>query len=216
MIRSEVIDMFRAECPEITERVISDTVLYNWCLLGDKKFCAETRCIVDQDGTTITTAENEQYWDLTSEISNFFDIDDWPGSGVVYNNKRLIKATMAELDIDDENWRARSSGIPRKWYRRGKYLYLDRPIDSSADDLIIYAVLVSDDWDSDVSPYNQLTYLEPYHEGMVLYLISRAKAKVAKPEEALKAQAEYTAYVNWAKRQLGGNKIGPIYFRKKT
>lgn len=215
MIRSEIIERFREECPEATSRVISDAVLYSWCELGDKQFCSETRCIVDQDGTTITTAENDYYWDLMSNITNFYDIDDYPGSGVLYNDKRLSKSSMGELDMESPTWRDWSSGTPKKWYRRGKYLYVDRKIDSNAYDLKVYAVLISDDWNTDVMPFNQLTYLEPFHEAMVLFLIKKAKAKLGKEEEGVKAQAEYTAFVRWAKTQLGGNKFAPIYFRKK-
>ena len=70
MIRSEIVDRFRQENTEIPARVISDAVLESWLIQGDKEFCAETRCIVDQ-GTTITTVANEQYWDLASKIPKF-------------------------------------------------------------------------------------------------------------------------------------------------
>ena len=216
MIRSEVIEAFRVDNPEITSRVITDAQCNSYLLTGDKEFCAETRCIVDQNGTTITTAENDEYFDLSSEITKFYDIDDYPGSGVLYNSKRLTKTTMAELDAENPNWRNNSSGTPKKWYRRGKYIYLDRPIDSNAYDITIYSVLVSDDWDSDVAPFNQISYLEPFHYAMVLYLAKRAKAKIGKPEESMKAQSEYNAYVKWVKSQLGGNKFAPIRFTPRT
>lgn len=216
MTRSEIVQMFRDECPEITSRVITDATLYNWCLVGDKRFCAETRCIVDKEGTTITTAADEDNWDLESKITNFYDIDDFPGSGVLYNGVRLTKCTMAELDTDSKKWRSRDSGTPKKWFRRGKYLYVDRPVDSNAYDITVYSVLVSDDWNADVAPFNQLGYLEPFHEGMVLYLKMRAKAKIEKPEDAERAAGEYVGYVQWVKRQLGGNKYGPIYYRRSN
>ena len=212
MIRSEIIEQFRLDNPEITSRVISDTLLYEMCFTGDKEFCAAVRCIVDQDGKTISTSENDRYFDLASEITKFYDIDDYPGSGVVYNGKRLEKTTMAQLDEEVPTWRDRNSGIPTQWFRRGKYIYLDRKIDSEEDDLIIYSVLISDDWSTDIAPYNALTYLEPFHFGMVLYLQKRAKAKVGKPAEAKQAAAEFSAYVVWAKSQLGGNKFAPIHF----
>jgi len=170
---------------------------------------------MDTDGTTITTTENDQSWDLTAEITDFYCIDDTYASGVLYNGKRLEKATMAQLDMEAINWRARGSGTPKKYYQRGKYLYLDRPIDVNAEDIVVYAILKSDDWDSDVSPYNQLEYLEPFHPAMVLYLTMRAKSKIGKEEEARAAQVEYFAYQAWAKRQLAGGKAGPIYFRKR-
>lgn len=213
MIRSDIIDQFRQENLDIPSRVISDTVLYDWCEQGDKLFCATTRCIVDQNGSAWDSAVNDQYYDLMSKITNFYDIDDYPGSGVLYNGKRLTKTTMAALDSKSSNWRARTAGTPQEWYRRGKYLYLDRKIDTAGTNYMrVYAVLISDDWTTDVAPFNQLTYLEPYHSVIVLYLAMKAKAKVGKPEEAAKAQAEYSAFVGWAKKQLGGNKGAPIQF----
>ena len=213
MTRSEIIQMFRDECPEITSRVITDTTLQGWCLFGDKRFCAETRCITDQNGTEWNTAVNDTNYDLTSKITSFYDIDTWPGSGVLYDGEPIEHATMAELDLDSYKWRARSAGIPKKWYRRGKYLYLDRPA-SAVVKVKVFSVLVSDDWNADVAPFNALDYLEPYHEAMVLYLVMQAKAKIEKPEDAIRSATEYVAYVQWVKKQLGGNKGGPVYFRK--
>ncbi len=215
MIRSEIIETFRQQCPEIPTRVISDVTLQSWLQAGDKEFCAETRCIVDVDGTQWLTAINDQYYDLASKIANFYDIDDYPGSGVLYNGKRLTKTTMGELDMDNNNWRANAAGTPKKWYRRGKYLYFDRPIDTASLYVRVYAVLISDDWTTDIAPYNALAHLEPFHPAMVLYLIKRAKAKVGKPEEAVAAAQEYMAYLQWAKKQLGGNKFAPIHFVPK-
>jgi len=212
MIRSEIVQQFRDICPEIPSRVISDATLHTFLQSGDKEFCAETRCIVDQDGTQWLTAVNDQYYDLSSKITNFFDIDDYPGSGVLYDGEVLTKTTMGGLDAESKAWRARAVGTPKKWYRRGKYLYLDRPIDTANLYVKVYAVLISTDWTTDISPYNNLQHLEPYHPAMVLYLIKRAKAKVGKPEEATAAGQEYMSYLAWAKKQLSGNKFAPIHF----
>jgi len=216
MNRAEVREFFRTECPEIPTRVVSDALLNKWLLVGDKDVAARTRCIVDDDGTTITTSEDDERFDLMSEITNFFDIDNWPGGGVVYNGKRLIQTTIAELDQMSPSWRSNSSGTPTKYYRRGKNIFLNRPIDSEADDLIIYAVLVSDDFNSDSKlPFNELTYLTPFHFSLVKWLIWKAKAKVGKPQDAQKAQAEYLEYTLWMKKEITGGKTAPIYFRKK-
>ena len=218
MNRNDIKIAFRAENPEITSRVVSNTLLNIWCESGDKEVCAITRCIVDQDGTTITTAEDDQYYDLTDKITKFYDIDEWPGGGVAYNNKRLVKKTIAELDDDTMSaWRERSSGTPKNYYRRGQWLYLDRPIDSNEYDLQIYAVLISDDFDDDdKTPYNQLTYLEPYHYGIVKYLQWKAKAKVGKPQEASIAMQEFSTYAAWMKKMIGGIRKVIIRFEPKV
>ena len=214
MIRSDIVARFREEMPEATSRVVSDAVLYSWLELADKSFCAETRCIVDQ-GTTITTTSGEQYWDLNTKITNFYDIDMRATSGVTYNGKALTYKSMAELDFETPNWRSKTAGIPKYWFRRGKYLWVDRKVDSAADDIVVYASLISDDWNADVTPYNSLPELEPYHEAMLLNIIYRAKAKIAKPEEALAALQMYKSYVAWAISQLGGTRCGTVFFRKK-
>jgi len=215
MIRSEVIDRFRQENPEIPSRVIADAILESWLTQADHEFCAETRCIVDQ-GTTITTVANEQYWDLEAEVSKFYDIDIQSTSGVTYNAEALIKTSMSELDMESKSWRARPAGVPKKWFRRGKYLWFDRKVDSAADDIVVYSVLISDNWITDIQPYNALDYLAPFHSAMVLYLTMKAKSKIGKEEEALKARAEYFAYTKWCKSVLGSNRFGEIYFRKKV
>jgi len=217
MNRTEILETFRVENPELTERVITDSALQSMCLEGNKDVCKRARCIVGEDGTTISTTEDDERYDLTDEIDRFYDIDTFPGSGVLYNGVHLDKVTMAELDEEDENWRARSSGTPEKYYRRGKYLCLDRPIDSNAEDIIVYAVLKPDDFDAaDKTPYDELDYLEPYHYALVLYLKWKAKLKIGKTSEGTAAGKEYLMYIKDMIKQLGGNKYGNIRFKPRV
>lgn len=206
MIRSEIKAKFREENPEITIRVLKDSVLNSWLEEGNKEVCIKTRVIVDQNGTTISTVENDQTWDLTNEIPNFYDIDSYPGSGVTYDDKRIIEKTMAQLDEEARNWRSRNSGTPKAYYRRGKWIVLDRAIDSAAEDVKVYSVLIPDAYTDDVAPFNQLTYLEPFHYSLIYYLQKRAKMKIGKSGEEVKALQEYDAYIKWMKKELGGGK----------
>lgn len=211
MTRAEIVEKFRAENPDITTKVISNALLYAWAKQGDKEICAMTRCITDQDGTTITTAEDDTHYDLTVQITKFYDIDEFPGGGVTYNDDRLKKTTIAELDELHPGWRDRESGTPREYYRRGGWLYLDRAIDSNAYDLKVYAVLISDDFDDDAkTPYNQFSYLSPFHDGINKYLQWRAKAKVGKQQEAQIAKQEFTDYAAWMKSMITGGKTSAI------
>lgn len=216
MIRTEIIQRFRDENPEMTANVISDTTLKSWLLVGDKEVCAKARLITETG--EIEAVEDEDSYDLTT-LTKFFDIDEIPGGGVSRvdssgNEKRLIKTTKSALDDDRSSWRTASSGTPKEYFRRGKYLKLDRAPDSSIVSFNIDYIAISDDFNSDsIAPYNQLTHLEAFHPALIFYLIWRAKAKVGKPDEAANAFSYYTSYILWMKKEIGGGKYGPIELR---
>lgn len=213
MILTEILDLFRAENSELTERVISDVLLKLWAKQGDKEICAITRCIVGDytfDSIATTSVYNTRF-DLTEKIPKFYDIDDFPGGGVSFDDVPLIKTTVAGLDAEEDGWRTNSAGTPDKYYRRGKYLYFNCPISTADKEIRVYVVLVSDDFIGDDStPYNGLTYLEPYHYGIVKFLQWKAKAKVGKPGEGQIGEKEFATYANWMKIQIGGNKFSQI------
>ena len=219
MILTEIIDTFRAENSEITDRVVSDILLKIWAKQGDKEICAITRCIVGDatfDSVASTSVYNTKY-DLTAEIPKFYDVDDFPGGGVSFDDDPLTKTTVAELDAEDSSWRERSAGTPEKYYRRGKYLYFDCPVKTSGLEIRVYAVLISDDFTGDdQTPYNGLSYLEPFHSVILKYLEWKGKTKVGKPGEAQAKRQEFIEYAQWMKSQLGGNKYSPIRFTKSS
>ena len=219
MTLPEIVTMFRTENPEITDRVITDILLKQWAKIGDKEICAITRCIVNDttfDSVATTSAYNTRY-DLTSEISKFYDIDDYPGGGVSFDDDPLEKTTIAELDQLTPSWRTRTAGTPKKYYRRGQYLYFDRPIETAALEIKVYAILISNDFTGDSQqPYNELTYLEPFHYGINKYLQWKVKEKVGKPNEGQVARQSFLDYAVWMKKQIGGGKYSPIYYEKKV
>lgn len=213
MTRAEIISKFRQENPEITERVITDAVLASWLLSGNLDYATRLRCLVDQDGQTITTEENQTYIDLTAEISNFYSIDEFPGGGVLYNDKRLEFTTIGALDKESATWRSRAASTPKKYYQRGQFIYFDRPINSDAEDVKIYCVLLPDDFDADgKEPLNEIIYLRPFHDGLVRYLEWRAMGKVGKPKDAANALIMYDHYAKWARREIGMTKYSSISF----
>jgi len=220
MILSDIILMFRTENPDISDRVITDALLKNWCLIGDKEFCAVTRCIISDftfSSITSTTVYATKY-DLITYESKFYDIDTYPGGGVSFDNDILKETSVSELDKLTPTWRTRSASYPRKFYRRGQHLYFDYPISStySSKTVRVYSILVSDDFSNDSQePYNQLGYLKPFHYGMVKYLKWKAKEKVGKPNEGAQAGKEFRDYALWAKKEIGGGKYSPIRFIKK-
>lgn len=213
MIREEIREAFKAEVPEIDTRVITDTVLNNWLLIGDKEVCASTRCILND--YSWTTAEDEQSWNILEKVPKFYAIDDFPGGGVIFDNDPLDLTTIAQLDQDYSTWRTRSSGTPEYYFIRGKFLWFDRPVDS-ASTLQIYFSEISDDFNSDgIMPFNQLSYLEPFHNSLVLYLIYRAKSKMNKPVEAQTAKQEFSNYIAWMKKEITAARKGNINYEPR-
>mgnify|MGYP001385338249 CR=1 FL=1 len=217
MTLTDIIEKFRRDNSEITERVADDTVVKDWAYDADKEFCAITRCIVGDttfNSVASTSVYNTKY-DLAALVDKFYDIDDYPGGGVSFDDDPLDKVTVAQLDADDEDWRTASAGTPEKYYRRGKYLYFDCPVKTASLEIRVYAVLISDDFTGiNQTPYNGLTYLEPFHSGISKYLAWMGKGKIGKPGEAQAKRQEFLEYATWAKKQMGGNKYGKITFQK--
>ncbi len=213
MNREDIRDKFRAENPEITTRVITDAVLNEWILSGDKEICAITRCIVSNESETFNSAVGTQYYNLETNISKFFDIDDIPGGGVYFDDDPLDKTTIAEMNQKSKTWKKRSNGTPKKWWRRGKYLWFDKPPDSISE-IAVDCIYISDDFDGDTkTPYNELTHLEPYHDGILKYLQWRTKQKLSKQDEASIAKKDYFDYTSWMKRLVAGYSHAAIYLR---
>ena len=216
MNRADMRTRFRAENPEITERVITDDVLNGWMLDGDKDICAGTRCIVSNTPETFSAVEDTQYYDLTAEITRFFDIDEYPGGGVWFDNQPLTKATESEMNYILRNWKSADSGTPRKYFRRGKYLWFDYAPDST-DTIAVSTVYISDDFDDDTdTPYNGLSYLQPYHPGVLKYIQWKAKQKVGKDQEAAKAELEYQTFIRRMRKNIRGAQNNAAYLVNRS
>lgn len=213
MNRAEIRQVFRDENPDIPDRVVSDTTLNSWCLLADKEICCETRCIVTNESETFDTVAGSWYYDLSSKIEKFFEIDDFPGGGVYYDDDPLKKITPGRMNTIDSTWKLRSNGTPTRYWRRGQYLWFDRPNEASSE-IAVDAVLYPDDFDSDTKePYDGLTHLEPYHEAIVRYLEWRAKQKSGKDGESAIAFKNYTMYRSNMKKKIRGYQQGNSQMR---
>ena len=221
MTRVEILALFRADNPEITDRVMTDAAAYAYLKEGNKEACTIAKCIVGDTtfSSVATTSVYTTKYDLTTLITKFYDIDFNPGGGVIFNGKPLEKITVAELDMlyPSGSWRSRSAGTPKKWYRRGNYLYFDYPVLTASLDIMVYTVLLPDDFDDDIKePFNSLTYLRPYHIALVKYLKAMGKAKIGKPQEAQLAMQEFREYCKWFGKEITGSKFGRIYYQPKA
>lgn len=208
--RQELRDKFRQENPEITERVITDATLNSWMKTANREAACITRCIISDESKTFNTTVNVQKYDLETLVQKFYDIDDMPGGGVYYDGKPMTKSSAGEMNRRSKSWKAYSAGVPRYYWRRGKYLWFERK-SSAVVQISIDCILLPDDFDDDADmPFNGLTSLQPYDEAISKYLQKRAKQKVGKYDEARAASDDYTEYLAWMAKAVKSAKYGPV------
>lgn len=211
MNRQNIRQKFRDENPEITERVISDSTLNSWMATANDEICCETRCIVSNEPEVIESQANIKYYDLESNIENFYDIDNFPSVGVYYNGKGLKLSSAGEENDRNKNWRNASSGTPLRFWRKGKYLWLHPTPDTSDIEIEVDCIFKPETFNSDTQePFNGLGHLQPYCDGINKYLQWRVKAKVGKIDESTIAHKDYLTYVSWMKKQIKGNKYNAV------
>lgn len=214
MIRSEIRTKFREENPEVTEKVASDATLNSWMFTADKEISALTRCIVSNESEIIDSIVEAQFYDL-STISKFYDIDDFPGGGVYYNDEPVTKGNPSELNRIRRNWKSDSSSDTiSKWWRRGKYIWFDKKTKTADLEIAIDCVYISSDFNGDSDmPFNNLNHLIPFHDSISKYLQWRIKQKLNKQDEAKIAKADYLSYVKWMKSEVSGYSKSAIRMR---
>lgn len=214
MTREELRDQFRVENPAITVRVIKDPALNTYMKSGNVQVCCDTRCIMSNESEIIESVADTQFYDLESNISNFYDIDDLPGGGVYYDDLPLVKSSAGEMNYKKKNWKESSSGTPKKYWRRGKWLWFDVPCEDADLEIAVDCILKPDDFDDDAQePFNGLGTLQPYTDAIVKYMQWRCKQKKGKENEAARAKKEYDEYVAWMRKRVKSAKFGPIYFK---
>lgn len=218
MLMSDIIQRFRDENPELDANVISDTTLMSFLLVGDLEICTKVR-LINQEGFVIPAVTNQSKYNLTTNNPLFLDIDEAVGGGLVYfttsgTYKRIYPKTKAWLDNNNSQWRTASPGIPRYYYRYGNSIIVYPTPNSTVSYFTMDQILLSNPFNNlNIMPFNQLPYLAPFHQSLVLYLQWRAKIKIGKADEADTALKAYAGYVDWMIKTIGGGKYGEIEFR---
>jgi len=211
MNREETRARFRQENPDVTDRVLTDAQLNSWLIEGNLNFSTQCRLITET--VTIQSISGTGSYSLATAEPNLIDIDEFPGGGVSYNNKRITMTSKANLDVEHTSWRDYADGTPKEYFRRGEYIYFDRAPDTSDVDIDVDLIITPDDFNDDsLTPFNGLVHLNPYHYGLVLYVTARAKAKVGKDNDKIAATTEYQDYVAWCKKTVQGNTISSMRF----
>lgn len=215
---SDIIQRFRDENPELDANVIPDNTLMSWLLVGDLEICTKVR-LINQEGFVVTSVPSQSKYNLTSISPLFLDIDESIGGGVAYYNtsgnyKRIYPKTKAWLDNNSSQWRTATTGVPRYYYRYGNSIIVYPTPSSVVSYFTIDCILLSNPFNNlNIMPFNQLPYLAPFHQSLVLYLQWRAKIKIGKADESDTALKAYDGYVQWMIATIGGGKYGEIEFR---
>lgn len=218
MLMSDIIQRFRDENPELDANVIPDNTLMSWLLVGDLEICTKVR-LINQEGFVVPSVPNQSKYNLTTISPLFLDIDESIGGGLAYYNtsgnyKRIYPKTKAWLDNNNSQWRTATSGIPRYYYRYGNSIIVYPTPSSVVSYFTIDCILLSNPFNNlNIMPFNQLPYLAPFHQSLVLYLQWRAKIKIGKADESDTALKAYDGYVQWMIDHVGGGKYGEIEFR---
>lgn len=214
MTRAELREKFRAENPEITDRVITDSVLNSWMVTANEEVCVETRCIVSEESAVINSIEGTQKYDLEENISRFLDLDDLPGGGVYYNGVPLKKSSPGEENYLNKRWKSASNGIPKRYWKRGKFLWLNVPPDTDDVEIEVDCVLIPVEVNSDDDEFFEgLGHLQPFCDSINKYLQWRTKQKVGKYEEANVAHQDYLTYLGWMRKKVKAGKYGAIFLK---
>lgn len=217
MTRAELRAKFRVENPDIPERVISDSTLNSWMTTANLEIATETRCIVTSESETFVSLLNTQTYDLEANIERFHDIDDMPGGGVYFNGAPLEKSSPGAMNRVSRLWKTQNSGIPKRYWRRGAILWFDKPCETAGLEIAVDCILTPEPFDNDSEePFEGLSHLQAYVDGINKYLQWRSKPVVGKPQDAAQAYKDYVAYVAWMKKRVGGAKFGPIAIEPKV
>lgn len=216
MTRLEIRTAFRNENPEVTTNVILDATLNDWLLKANREICAATFCILSNATPSFNSVINQQYYDLELNISQFYSINDMPGGGVFYDNLPLRKVTPGEMNVIRKSWKTSDAGIPRRYWRQGKYLWFDvKPV--AIKSIGVDSYLIPDDFNDDSkTPFNQLGHLVPFHDSLSKYLQWRCKEKIGKDDEGARAKQSYLDYVKWMKSQCKSSNQQSVFMRPSS
>lgn len=210
LTRAEIIEMFRDENKDITDKVASDIVLNRWLIQGNVDVCIKTKCI-RKNGTIDSIADEDEY-DLT-DLEDFYEIDELSGGGVSYDDERLEEKSIGELDEERSSWRTEDSGTPKFYYRRMGKVHLVPAPDTASEDIDVYYIALPDDFNDDnLYPYNGHTFLKPFNYILVQYLKWRGKMKKGKTESSKDALMEYMSLIKDMKGAVSRYQYGSMYF----
>jgi hypothetical protein len=210
MTRQEIREMFYEQTTEADKlRNAKETTIDSWLTEGEKDFVMRTYCIVEEYSTTTTL--NVRNYDLLDLEPLFLDVDIDSG-GVWYDDESLTQTTQSQLSNEDRKWRNHLGGTVNKWWLRKSTVWLDKNPKASKTLIVSIAKKPNPLIQDSQIPFDELSYLEPYHIALVKYLQMRFKSSLGKEEGAMISKSEYEGYINECKDRLSTGRSGSASF----
>ena len=143
---------------------------------------------IDTIDLTATATNGSQAYDLIDEFTNYLK-PDYNGGIQYYDGSdytELKKVSEGWLDAHITGWRNNAPGTPTVYYIKGKNLYVYPASDANITGGLkvnYFAKPTAQTADGD-DPFDDRTDLEDLHEGVVLYMMIRAKRAIGEWKQA--------------------------------
>ena len=143
---------------------------------------------IDSTDTTAATANGAQAYDLITLFTNFLKLD-YNGGVHYYNGSDYTQLKMVSegwMDARMGDWRNTAPGTPEVCWRKGKNLYVypgASTVVTNGLKINYFAKPTAMTADGD-DPFSDRTDLEDLHEGVVIYMMIRAKQAIGEWKQA--------------------------------
>ena len=165
----------------------------------------------DTINITGTSTVGAQTFDLISETTTFLKID--PQGGIQFYDgssyKPLKAVTEWYMDNYVPGWRETQPEKPTTYWKKGKDLYIWPACASSYTaglKVYLFAKPTAQTADGD-DPFDSRTDLEDMHEGIILYMLWKAKQAIGEYKQAQIARQEYLQFIENARVWLSKDEM---------
>jgi hypothetical protein len=151
---------------------------------------------------SINLLSGTREYSLTTNFSLFLKLDLSAGvyyyDGTDYSPLKIINMSWLETYVP--GWRNSDTGDPRSVYKRGDYLGLyPTPSANKTSGLLVYYYAMPTQMAGDASdPFNSRTDFVDLHEGIILFMIWKAKQSIGEYQQAEGAKGEYFNFLREA------------------
>ena len=194
MTRVELRNEFYQRCPDSPATTAQANL---WAQRGANHI-ARVLELFPTSGNINITASTGTY-NLTTAFSTFLKLD--LRGGVSYydgSDYRVLKqVNRAWMDTNVADWRNADADEPIAFFKEGNNLILyPTPATAKTNGLKVFYYALPTQFSNDADdPFNSRTDLADLHEGIVLYMIRKAKQAIGEYEQANQALAEFNNFL---------------------